>query len=96
MGATTFCDRAEGPTARDAFIRARDTARLEFGFGGYTGTIAEKETFVLIPLPQGLDPEDYAEILLEKDDARVSDKYGPAGCFQIGDGAFLFFGWSPD
>ena len=44
MGATNFMTTAKGKSLDDAFRVATDQARFEYGHGGYTGTIAEKET----------------------------------------------------
>ena len=94
MGACTFIDRAKGKTAVQAFAAAVQQAKYEHGHGGYSGTIAEKGSFVEIPLPEGKNAHQYAEELLDNDDKRISDKWGPAGCIKIGDGEFLFFGWA--
>jgi len=96
MGACDFCTTAKGKTAREAFRTAVDQARYEYGHGGYTGTIAEKDKFVMIPLPKDKEPADYAYELIEACDARIDDKWGPAGCFDLGSGAFMFFGIASD
>ena len=44
MGATNFMTTAKGKSLDDAFDAATDQARFYYGHGGYTGTIAEKET----------------------------------------------------
>jgi len=44
----------KAPTARAAFDGAVEDAKYEHGHGGYTGTIAEKQSFVMI------DPAVYA------------------------------------
>lgn len=94
MGAETFIERARGKTAQAAFEAVSEQAAYEHGHGGYTGTIAEKSSFVMIQLPEGKDAEEYAEELIDDDDERISDKWGPAGCIQIGPEQFLFFGWA--
>jgi hypothetical protein len=94
MGAETFTTRAKGKTAKEAFNAAREEAQYEYGHGGYTGTIAEKSEFVMIPLPAGKKAEEYADELIEADDQRITSKWGPAGCFDLGNGTFLFFGWA--
>lgn len=55
-----------------------------------------------LPQPKGPDDEALlprrdaaikaAEALMEAEDQRIRDKWGPAGCIDIGDGEFLFFG----
>jgi len=94
MGANTFTQIGKGASAREAFADARDTAQYEHGHAGYTGTIAEKQSYVMIPLPEGRDPSDYVEELLDDDDSRICDKWGPAGCIKIKNGEYLFFGWA--
>jgi hypothetical protein len=96
MGATDFYTMAKGKTAKDAFNSAVDAARYEHGHGGYTGTIAEKHSFVMIPIPNGADPYKEATRLMDEDDRRILDKWGPAGCIAVGEGKYLFFGWASE
>jgi len=88
--------RAAGKTASEAFNNARNEARQESGSSGYTGTIAEKSSFVMIALPNGYSASAiaYANELLDSEDERVDDKWGPCGCIDLGNGQFLFFGWA--
>jgi len=51
MGANIFYTYAFGKTAKDAFRDAVHQAQWEHGHGGYTGTIAEKHDFVMLPKP---------------------------------------------
>jgi len=94
MGADVFFTRARGGTAKEAFIEAVDDAYYEYGHNGYTGTIAEKDGFVMIKLPEGMDPVAYADTLIANDDDRISNKWGPAGCIELPDNEYLFFGWA--
>ena len=94
MGATEFFTTARGSSAREAFSDAVSDAQYENGHGGYTGTIAEKRSFTLIAVPEGQDPLAYANDLLDEDDKRISDKWGPAGCVKISDEEFAFFGYA--
>ena len=94
MGAETFFRAAEGRTADEAFRTAKEDARHMHGHGGYSGTIAEKTNFTLIFVPLGKDPRDFANELIDSDDRRISNKWGPAGCIALGHGRFLFFGWA--
>ncbi len=94
MGADTFHTRSKGKTSKDAFNAARERARYEDGHGGYTGTIAEKRSFIEIPLPAGKKPQEYANKLMEDCDPRIDDKWGPAGCIKVSDDEWLFFGWA--
>lgn len=100
MGAEQFVTTARGKNAQDAFSRAIEQAQYDHGHSGYTGTIAEKSEFVKInrTVDSLADAKDIAWDLLDKDDARISDKWGPAGCLYVGkDGAsglkiYVFFG----
>lgn len=94
MGAQTFISCAKGKTAAEAFTAARAAAQWERGHGGYTGTVAEKHEFVVIDVPAGVDPGDHARALIENDDQRIYDKWGPAGCVKLPDGEWIFFGWA--
>jgi hypothetical protein len=88
--------KATGKTAKDAFSAAVAEARRSYGEGGYTGSIAEKRSFVMISVPKGVEPRAYVNELIEKDDDRICDKWGPAGCIALGKEEFLFFGWASD
>lgn len=92
MGADEFLVVSRGKDAHEAFNRAVEQAQYDHGHSGYTGTIAEKDSFVMIELPEGKDPQDYAETLVSDGDNRIVDKWGPAGCIDLGDGAYMFFG----
>jgi len=94
MGGTTFFITSKGDTAKEAFQNAVAEAQYESGHGGYTGTIAEKRSFTMIPFPAGKDAYDYAYELIDNCDRRIDDKWGPAGCFALGDGQYAFFGWA--
>lgn len=94
MGAMSFMASAKGATAKEAFIAAREEAAYEHGHGGYSGTIAEKGRFVQIAVPTGQTAADFAEELMEGDDPRIADKWGPAGCVEVGKGSWLFFGYA--
>jgi len=103
MGASVFFTSASGSSAKEAFRDAVDEAAYEHGHGGYTGTIAEKNEFVMCSseVYNTFDEAyDFANSLIDNDDRRVSDKWGPAGCvkFMKKDKsiAYLFFGWASD
>lgn len=52
MGAEYFTHTAKGASASAAFDQAVTDAHYDYGHAGYTGTIAEKDGFVLYePLP---------------------------------------------
>jgi len=94
MGATTFMTRSRGGSAKEAFRDAVEEARWEEGNGGYTGTIAEKDSFVMITNDSDIPDNEYANMLINNEDPRVDDKWGPAGCIKADDGSYLFFGWA--
>lgn len=96
MGAYTFECTAAGPTASDAFNNAVDAARYEYGHGGYTGTIAEKTSFVMVAeTPMALAAaRTLANQLIGAEDERINDQRGPAGAIQLDTGAHYFFGWA--
>jgi hypothetical protein len=64
MGATTFKTRSSGKTAGAAFKNAVEAALWENGHGGYTGTIAEKHNFNVLPVPEGVPAGDWPRIVL--------------------------------
>jgi len=94
MGACDFMQSAKGSSAKEAFRTAVDDALYEYGHRGYTGSLAEKDSFVMIPLPEGEDPIEYAGKLIHECDPRIDDKWGPAGCIHVRDDVYLFFGWA--
>lgn len=89
MGANTFIAYAEGVDVKTAFRAAVDKARYEHGHGGFTGTIAEKNAYVVIeggPLSPS-EAEALANRLLDAVDSRVDDKWGPAGAIAVRSGS---------
>jgi hypothetical protein len=94
MGGEQFFITSQGKTAKEAFSDAVADAKHNYGHRGYTGTIAEKNSFVEIAVPNNENPKSFAQKLLDEDDPRVDDKFGPAGCVALGDGNFAFFGWA--
>lgn len=104
MGADLFITRVTGYSAQEAFNAAVEQAAYDHGHAGYTGTIAEKSSFVMIPFPSGdqrtISVKDEVEKLIDAQDPRIDDKWGPAGCFDLGpvdDGKrhqYVFFGWA--
>lgn len=94
MGANTFEMESRGKTAKEAFEAARERALYDHGHAGYTGTLAEKHEFAVIAVPEGQDPREFARSLIDTDDVRVSDKWGPAGCVKLSPEDWLFFGWA--
>src|SRR5262245_42519472 len=61
MGACNFDVIAKGKTAAEAFNTVTSQARWEHGHGGYSGTIAEKREFVMLTVPEGVEPRRFVE-----------------------------------
>jgi hypothetical protein len=59
MGAMDFRHVAAGQTAGEAFDRAVREARYEHGHGGYTGTIAEKSSYLLFNTPPLITEDEF-------------------------------------
>jgi len=95
MGALEFEIEATGDTPEEAFKRAVENALYWHGHCGYTGTIAEKDSFILIPVPAEYEnkKKEYARKLLDEDDSRINDKWGDAGCIHLENSLYYFFGW---
>jgi hypothetical protein len=91
MGGSDFYTYGTGTTAKEAFKSAVSEAQYEYGHRGYTGSLAEKESFIMIPAGSA-SPDELAEKLMDECDDRICDKWGPAGCIDAGDGRYLFFG----
>ena len=99
MGASDFTNFGNDTDAGKAFVDCREQAQYDHGHGGYSGTIAEKDDFVVIDgIPQ---PYETARAVVHKlfveDDRRISDKWGPAGALRVKDDkhdGWLFFGYA--
>lgn len=107
MGACDFYNVVSGKTVQEAFNDAVSQARYDKGARGYTGTIAEKHNFTMIATVQTYDEaNELRRRLMEADDERIKDKWGPAGCIEFkeqpkaasagakGTRWFMFFGWA--
>jgi hypothetical protein len=119
MGAERFTVVVEGETAEETFKEALEAAQWEHGHSGYSGSLADKSSFVMYTPDQGEphEAEEYAEYedvlirtLLSHPDPNIraleafcdgsgasawQDKWGPAGCVQLGPNRWCFFGLSP-
>lgn len=94
MGAESFYVEVAARSVENAFKKVVKEAKHEHGNSGNTGTIAEKKSFIEIPLPKGCDPQEYAERLIKEADSRIYNPSGPAGCIHLGRTRWLFFGWA--
>lgn len=77
MGASSFFVIVEGKTAKQAFDRAVRDAQHEHGHGGYSGTIAEKHSFVQLPVPAGTTAGAHLERLQKLEAALASEYWSP-------------------
>jgi len=85
MGGASFFTKAFGSDADEAFARAVEEAEWRHGKAGYTGTIAEKPGYTVIPEEEhkNRDKEKYAGQLMADCDPRVDDKWGSAGAINL-------------
>ena len=92
MGASMFDEEWKGKTPQAAFSEAVESAQWHYGYGGYSGTMAEKNDFEVVS-PEGNEtPVECVDRHI--DDDTFGDKWGPAGCVALGDGKYRFFGWA--
>ena len=94
MGAMEFTAEGSGKTAEEAFSDAVNDACYEHGHGGYTGTIAEKDSFREIQVPEGTSIDTFVQQCMDDDDHFSQDKWGEAACVRLSDRSWLFFGWA--
>lgn len=89
MGSTTFNQISRITDPQEAFRISRQEAAHEFGAGGYSGSLAEKHSFVIVnhkPLPLALAQDLAAQISTDPehpDYNKISDKWGPAGAMAV-------------
>lgn len=96
MGAVPFFTHSKHENVDDAFWNAHSEACAANGILGYTGTIAEKSSYVVINATTQMEPakaRKLAESLIDREDPRIDDKWGPAGAIRTTEG-WLFFGWA--
>lgn len=85
MGGTTFITYARGADPDAAFRAAVERAQYDYGHAGYTGTIAEKDSYVIVDYePRSKsDAEALAHTLIHDLDYRIRDTCGPAGAIPV-------------
>jgi hypothetical protein len=96
MGACSFCVIGYGTSAEAAFSALRKSAKERHADRGYTGTIAEKDRLIRLTPSHPITEDFYP---YQSDDPCwevVQDKWGPAGCFDLGDGKYMFIGFAPE
>lgn len=103
MGASTYKVTAVAKDAKTAFDALVTDARVRYGNGGYTGTIAEKRSFTMITCPPKTDVNAFINKLIDDADHRIDNKWGPSGCIDLGADttqkgmrSYVFFGWASD
>ena len=94
MGAQPFRCVADGESPKEAFKEAVKEAEYMHGAGGYTGTIAEKSSWILIEPDPEMDPHEQAEEMIQNDHPDIQSKWGAAGCLKLEENKYLFFGWA--
>lgn len=110
MGASTFTVFQQNPVAGDAFRTAVSNAQYEDGHSGYSGTIAEKTSYRIVPGPALSMGEARAKAAALINTEGYWDKWGPAGAIRVVGGerlafiggayvpveadGWLFFGWA--
>ncbi|WP_181800353.1 hypothetical protein [Streptomyces ipomoeae] len=85
MGSEYFSAYQDGTDVKQAFRDAVENAEYEYGHGGYTGTIAEKDSYKVVtetPMPLE-EAEEYAATLANANNSPVDDKWGPAGAIPV-------------
>jgi hypothetical protein len=92
----TFFTTSNGINADTAFNNAIKEARENPHFAqGASGTIAEKEEFIVFDGYVSYDPvacKELAEKIINRKNTDLNDGYGPAGCIHVGENEYLFFG----
>ena len=79
MGAHTFETRCRGKSAKDAFQMACNEANYEEGHNAYNGTISTNDSFIMKPLLEDENLNDWYQRVPEDEGIR---KWGPCGCVQ--------------
>lgn len=85
MSTEYFITYGEGAHVDAAFRAAVAEARYEHGHGGNTGTIAEKDSYVVIEREPRSEraAEDLANQLLDAEDERIAEEWDPAGAIAV-------------
>lgn len=96
MGAEDFecrISRQAVKNAGEAFDVAREEALYWHGHSGYTGTIAEKPSFIMIEPDEGETAVDVIERMIRDKSSEYYDKWGPACCvYDKQSDDYIFFG----
>jgi hypothetical protein len=95
MGAEWFNQTGRGASVAEAFDSAKKKAQYDYGHAGYTGSLAEKDTFLEVREGVVLESRQAAEAVAAQyldgrsasgdplpRAAEVDDKWGPAGAVE--------------
>lgn len=93
MGASDFETWSCGKNADEAFHRAVERARYDYGHAGYTGTIAEKHSYSMAQA-KPMTGSEFRALMNELEASEcndgpehrlawVFDKWGDAGCVEL-------------
>ena len=105
MGGCTFITSGEGKSAQEVFDKLKKQAQYDYGHSGYTGTIAEKDSFTMIDFPVNTLANEkerkpivlyFINKMIDEGDPRIDDKWGPAGCIEWWPNCYVFFGWASE
>ena len=95
MGAEEFTTSGTGKNVNEAFKEAQERAFYDVGHQGHSSTIAEKDSFKLIPCEMTHDAVDeMVDKCLNDMDHWCQDKWGPAAAIQVLSNKWIFFGWA--
>jgi hypothetical protein len=96
MGAEQFINTYKGASAAEAFDACVKQALYDHGHSGYSGTIAEKSSFIMLGVaPSMSEAVERTREIMRRSGSPVDDKWGPAGCIRVeGTDEFVFFGWA--
>lgn len=95
MGAQEFDCVGHGSTIQEAFNAAKQEALYDHGHSGYSGTIAEKDSFRKIPCEiNSTAIQNKIDACMQDENHFIQDKWGPAGAIKLSDTSWVFFGYA--
>jgi hypothetical protein len=99
MGACDFMFSRKGTDVNKLFNEAREQAQYEHGHGGYSGTVAEKDSVEVRRANQPVLPKKDAMVLAGAD-IEENDKWGPAFAMPFGENGkiegYIFYGFASE
>lgn len=95
MGASEFRNTIKSTSASAAYKSLVKDATDEYGSDPYNGTISTTSGFIEVFPNAGESVDSCIERMLGDDGARLGiEKYEKAGCINLANGKFVFFGWA--